>query len=277
MDNKPFNEIKSRDGFGNKFMIFMSVVMEGNGGTVIRIDTGSGNDRSAEIAPNILGHDRRITVIGLSIDIKSIAMIAIDSRFDYFESRPESIVKTIEKSGTKGTAKKRIIEVFNAFPRGKTANGDFGKKNMNMGIPLKAAAKGMENANETGSKLLRLIEFAKHAKNDITNGMKQAVEERTVFTEEDAKFFGNGEDAMSVDRLNNLERHGSRTLNRIEITARRAKATFAAERDKFERTARRTPVHSAAESRIATVDHFLNTFHDNGASFEGVLNFLIMV
>lgn len=47
MDDKPFDKINSGNGFNDEFMIFMPVVVESNGRTVIRVDTGSGNNGSA--------------------------------------------------------------------------------------------------------------------------------------------------------------------------------------------------------------------------------------
>ena len=66
--------------------------------------------------------------------------------------------------------------MFNTFPRSNTPDSDFRDEDVNMRIPLEATTKGMENANETRSETLSFIEFAEHAKNDIANGMKKAIE-----------------------------------------------------------------------------------------------------
>ena len=82
---------------------------------------------------------------------------------------------------------------------------------------------------------------------------------------------------MPVNALNDFEGHRSSSLDRIEITARRAETAFAAERNKFERTTRRTPVHSAAKSGISTMNHLLNIFENDRASLKGVLDFFIVI
>ena len=66
--------------------------------------------------------------------------------------------------------------MFNTFPRSNKPDSDFRDEDVNVRIPLEATTKGMENANETRSETLSFIEFAEHAKNDIANGMKKAIE-----------------------------------------------------------------------------------------------------
>ena len=186
-------------------------------------------------------------------------------------------MKSVKQCSTKGFTKKRVVKMLDSFPRSNTSNSDLRNKNMNMRIPLKTAAKGMENTNETGSKVLSFVEFAEQAKNDIPDGMKKTVEQRTVSAKENAKFFGDSENAMSVNALNDFERHGSSALNGIEIAAGRTKAAFAAKRDKFERTTRSTPEHSSAVSRISAMNHLFDAFENNRASLKGVLDFFVVV
>ena len=66
--------------------------------------------------------------------------------------------------------------MFYTLPRSNTPDSDFRDEDVNVRIPLEATTKGMENANETRSETLSFIEFAEHAKNDIADGMKKAVE-----------------------------------------------------------------------------------------------------
>ena len=82
---------------------------------------------------------------------------------------------------------------------------------------------------------------------------------------------------MSVNALNDFEGHRSGTLDRIEISAGRTETTFAAKRNKFERTTRRTPIHSTAVSRITAMNHLFDAFENNRASLKGVLDFFIVI
>lgn len=148
---------------------------------------------------------------------------------------------------------------------------------MDMRIPLQTTAKGMKNTDEARGKVLSFIEFAEHIKDDIADGVEKTVEQRTVFAKENAKFFRNGKNTMSMDGLDDFERHGSGALDRIEVSTGRTKTTFAVKRDKFESTTRRTPVHSAAESGVSTVNHLFDVFENHRASIEGVLDFFVMI
>ena len=66
--------------------------------------------------------------------------------------------------------------MFYTLPRSNTPDSDFRDEDVNVRIPLEATTKGVENTNEARSKMLSFIEFAEHAKNDIANGMKKAIE-----------------------------------------------------------------------------------------------------
>ena len=277
MDNKALNEFNGGNNFDNEFVILMPVVMKSNMRAGVRIDTGSSDNRSAKIASNIPGNDRRIAVVGLGVNVESLAMILVDVRFDFLERIAEFILETIKQSGTEGFAQESIVEVFDAFPRRDTTDSDFGNENVNMRIPLKAAPKGMKDTDKAGSKMFSLIEFAEHAKNDVADRMKKAIEQRAISAEEDTKFLRDGKNAMSVNALNDFERHGSGALDGIEITAGRAETTFAAKRNKFERTTRRAPIHGSAISRISAMNHLIDAFKNNRASLKGVLDFFVVI
>ena len=277
MDNEALNEFHGGNRFDNEFVILMPVVMKSNMRAGVRIDTGSSSNGSAKIATNILGNDRRIAVVGLGINVESLAMILVDVRFDFFERIAELIMESIKQSGTEGFAQESIVEVFDAFPRRDATDSDFGNENVNMRIPLKAAPKGMKNTDKAGSKMFSLIEFAEHAKNDVADRMKKAVEQRAISTEEDTELFGDGKDTMPMNALNELKGHRSSALDRIEISARGAETALTAERNEFERTTRRTPVHCTAEGRSSTMNHFLDTFKNNWACFQGILDFFVMI
>lgn len=104
MDNKSLNKFNSGNGFNNEFVILMPVVMEGNMRAGIRIDTGSGDNWSAKIAPNVFGDNRGVAVVGLGVNIESFAMILIDSRFNFVEGRTKCVMETVKQSGTERVA-----------------------------------------------------------------------------------------------------------------------------------------------------------------------------
>ena len=75
------DEIKYRNCLCNKFIIFMAIVMKGNEITIIGINAGSCNDRSAEITTDIFDYLRRIAFIRHSTNIKTVFMFCIDGSF----------------------------------------------------------------------------------------------------------------------------------------------------------------------------------------------------
>lgn len=277
MDNEALNEFNGGNGFGNEFVILMPVVMKSNMRARVRIDTGSSNNGPAQIASNILGNDRRIAVVGFGINVESLAMILVDVRFDIFERITELIMETIKQSGTERFAQESKVEVFNTFPRCDASDSDFGNENVNMRIPLKAAPKGMKNTDKAGSKMFSLIEFAEHTKNDVADRKKKTVEQRAISAEEDTELLRDGKNAMSVNTLNDFERHGSGALDGIKISAGRAETAFATKRNKFERTTRRAPIHGSAISRISAMNHLFDAFKNNRASLKGVLDFFVVI
>ena len=103
----------------------MPVVMESDMRAGIRIDARSRNNGSAKVTPNVLGDDRRIAVIGFSVDIEPFAMIFVNGRFNLLKRRTEYRMKPVKKSGTERFSEKLIIKVFNLFPWSNTPNSDF--------------------------------------------------------------------------------------------------------------------------------------------------------
>ena len=61
--DETFDEIHGRDCFLDIFFIFMAVVMKSNHFAIIFINTGSGYDRTSEIATNIFDYVFRVTFI----------------------------------------------------------------------------------------------------------------------------------------------------------------------------------------------------------------------
>ncbi len=51
---------------------------------------------------------------------------------------------------------------------------------------------------------------------------------------------------------------------------------MASERNEFEFAAVGTAIHGAAVRRVATVDHFFNVLHNNGAWVEDIFNFFVV-
>ena len=107
--------------------------------------------------------------------------------------------------------------------------------------------------------------------------MKQAVKEYTVFKEEVAEVFIDGENTMPVSNINQFERHVGGTFHGILIAAGRAETAVAAERDELKVAAFWTAVHSAAKRRVTTVNHLLDIIDHSVARMKSIYHFFIMI
>lgn len=78
MDDEFLNEIQSGNGFRDRLIILMAGVMKRDGLTIITVNTGGGNRRTAKIAANIFNQGMRVHVLTWSMNIKAVGMSLID-------------------------------------------------------------------------------------------------------------------------------------------------------------------------------------------------------
>ena len=53
MDNEFFNKINNRKGFGNEFVVLMTIVMKSNRIPIVTVDSGCSDYRTPKIASDI--------------------------------------------------------------------------------------------------------------------------------------------------------------------------------------------------------------------------------
>lgn len=85
--DQPFDKVHGRNGFIDKTIILVSVVMEGNGvgNLVISINTGSGNNGAAEITTDVFKDGRRGAFTGFGIDIETVFCVSVNGGFYPFK------------------------------------------------------------------------------------------------------------------------------------------------------------------------------------------------
>ena len=83
VDNQFLDEVQSRNSFSNSFVVFVSGVMKGYIFTVIIINTGCGNNRSAKISADIFNSDIRSAEIWLCTNIKSMSVFGVHFIFNF--------------------------------------------------------------------------------------------------------------------------------------------------------------------------------------------------
>lgn len=133
-----FDKVQGRDGFMDKNVIFVSVVMESNsvGVLIVGIDTGSGDDGTAEIAADILQDSGSIALVVFGINIEAIFGVAVNAGFQTFEFGREFLLKEIQKDSLEGIAEESIVEVCNRTPKTEFIDAAFRDKTVDVGIPF---------------------------------------------------------------------------------------------------------------------------------------------
>ena len=153
----------------------------------------------------------------------------------------------------------------------------FGDQAVDMWIPFQGASEGMEDADEAGNKVFRLVHFRKHTKDNAADSLEKAVEEGTVFEKEVPEIFINGKDTVAVSAGDEFEGHVCRAFLTVFHSAGRAKPGVAAEREELKVSAVGTCIHGPAKRGIPAVDHLGDVFHFDVSGMEGILNDFVVV
>ena len=104
--DKAFDKIHDRNGFLNVLIIFVTIVMERDKITGIRIDPGSGNDRATKIPANIFGNNLRVTTVGLGINIEAVFMFQITTGRNFFKRRTDAKQHSLRRAVRKALRRK---------------------------------------------------------------------------------------------------------------------------------------------------------------------------
>ena len=94
----------------------MPVVMKCDKFTVIRINAGGCNYRSAEIASNV-GHDCcGSALIGFGVDVEAVGALTVNKRFRCFKRWTNGSFQTVKQHSTEGVPEEVVVQVSNGFP-----------------------------------------------------------------------------------------------------------------------------------------------------------------
>lgn len=182
--DKPFNEIHSGDSFFDIGIIFMTVVMKGDEVTVVVVNSGGSNNRSAKIASDISDNRSGIALSGFGIDIETVFVVGITKSFDAFERIIEKRSHFIKKSSAKSISEEVVIEICDIPPEAVITESTFRNETMDMRIPFEITAESMQDHNETRSKVTVFTEFFKHTGDNTGDSMEKTVKKRMIIKEE---------------------------------------------------------------------------------------------
>ena len=270
MADQTLYELHDRDGLLHIPIIFMAVVMEGNEVTIIVVNAGSRDHRTAEITADILDGSFRVTGIGFGIDIEAVFVFPVAASLYLFKRRADLSFQFIQESSTESVAQISIVEMLSLAPEAIVAVTALGNKAMDMGIPFEVPAEGMEDHEETGSEVHGFVLLKKHMGDNAVYGMEKTVKEGAVIEEKVPELFVNGKDAMAVRNINELKGHRSRAFHGILVATGRAETAVATEGDEFQFAAVRAAEHRSAEGRVAAINHLIDIFHLGFPGMEGI-------
>ena len=143
MTNETFDKIHGRNGFLNKLVIFVAVVMKSDKVIAVRINSGSSNDRTTKIATDIFGNSFRITTIGFCINIETMFMFKIATGRNFFKGRADTEQHFLKESSAESIAKESIVKMRDITPETIITETALRDEAMDMRIPFEISAKSM--------------------------------------------------------------------------------------------------------------------------------------
>ena len=180
MADQALDEVKSRDRFFDIFVIFMAIIVEGYEITVITIDPGCCDHRTAKISADIFDDIFWITFVWFGINIKAVFMVAVDRSFHFFKGRAEFFVEFIEEGSLEGITQEPIVKVFDIPPEAIIGETAFRDKTMDVWIPFQIPAKGVQDTDEPGDEVSTHICFEEHTRDNTVDRRKQTVQQVAV-------------------------------------------------------------------------------------------------
>ena len=172
VNNESFDEVHSRDAFRNRKVIFVPGIVESHEVSVIVINTGSGNDRTAQISADVFDGNIGSAEIGFCSHIETFRMKSIHVVFNFAKGRSQSKGKLIQKDFAECIAEKSIVEMLDRTPRSDVTGTAFRDKGMDMRVPFQVTSEGMEDTDESGSKVFCFVHLEEHTEDNISDGMK---------------------------------------------------------------------------------------------------------
>lgn len=130
------NKFNSRYCFFNVLFVFMPVIVKCDGFTIIVINTGSSDNRTAKITANVVDGRSGVAFSRFGIDIEPMRMIFVTGRFDFFERRIKMMLHFIEESSTESVAEESIIKMFNITPETVITIAAFRNETVYMRVPF---------------------------------------------------------------------------------------------------------------------------------------------
>lgn len=162
VSDETFDEIHNRKSFFHILFIFVTIIVESNGISVIPVNPGSSDYWPAKIASDVFSHYFRIAEIWFGIHIEALLMLSVTFRFHFFERRSNPVFQFIEKGRAESIAQIVVVKVLYMAPEAVVTVAAFGKETVNVWIPFEIAAKSMKDHDIARSKIFGMVQIEKH-------------------------------------------------------------------------------------------------------------------
>ena len=153
----------------------MAVIVESNKVTIILVNSGSGNNGTSKIPSDVFDNNIRIAFVRFCINVETFFMFFVAKSFDFFKRRADLVFHFVEQSSTEGIAQEGIVEIIDVAPKGVVTITSFRDEAVDVRIPFKIPAEGMQNHDKAGSEIHGLVLLEKHTRDNTVYGMKKAV------------------------------------------------------------------------------------------------------
>lgn len=160
--DEPFYEIHDRQSFLHILVVFMAVIVESNGISIISVNPGCGYDGSAKIAADVFSDHFRVAKVRLGIDIEAVFVLAVAFGFYFFKGRTYFAFHFIEESRAESITQIVVVKMFYMAPKAVITVPAFGKETVDVRIPFEIPAKSMEDHDISGSVIFSMVQVEKH-------------------------------------------------------------------------------------------------------------------
>lgn len=130
------DKIHDRDGFADKGVVLMAVIVEGDGRTIIGINAFQCDSGPSEVTSDVFSDDTGIAKIRLSVNIETVIVFAVNEGFGFLERRLKALPHQVKERGLEGAAQESITEMLYIAPEGVVGETALGNKAVDMWVPL---------------------------------------------------------------------------------------------------------------------------------------------
>lgn len=130
------DKIHDRDGFTDKGVVLMPVIVEGDGRAIIGINPFEGDGRPAEVTANVFSDNACIAKVRFRVNIETVFVLAVNESLGLFERRANALFHFVEEGGLEGVAQESITEMFHIAPERVVGETALGNKAVDVWVPL---------------------------------------------------------------------------------------------------------------------------------------------